>query len=113
MANLTHLCRHVVRLDGKGYKAYKAIAGEYDAGAFRLIIDHVQGDPFAEPSRIRAILPSESSALPRWTWSSPRRRVAAVDFMNRTCCGALREASSRRGSGKSGELRVLRPGQEV
>lgn len=113
MKTLADLQQHLLRLDGKGYKAYKAIAGEYDAGPFRLIIDHVQGDPYAEPSRIRAILPPESSALPPWAWSSPRRRVAAADFLNRAFHGALREASSRRGSGKSGELRVLRPGQEV
>ena len=113
MKTLADLQQHLLRLEGKGYKAYKAIVGEYDAGAFRLVIDHVQGDPFAEPSRVRAILVPTSAALPHWAWSSPRRRVAAGDFLNRIFHGALREASTRRGSGKSGELRVLRPGQEV
>ncbi|KKL13159.1 hypothetical protein LCGC14_2528550 [marine sediment metagenome] len=35
------------RIDGKGYKAYKDIKGQYDFGTYTLIIDHVQGDPFA------------------------------------------------------------------
>ena len=34
-------------IDHKGYKAYKVLEGEYDFGAYRLCIDHVQGDPFA------------------------------------------------------------------
>ena len=39
-------------LDGRGYKAYKAIAGAWDFGDFTLHVDHVQGDPFAAPSRV-------------------------------------------------------------
>ena len=34
-------------LDGRNYKAYKDIAGQYDFGDFSLYIDYVQGDPFA------------------------------------------------------------------
>ena len=41
------------RMDGRGYKAYKEIKGEYSFPGFTLLIDHVQGDPFATPSRIR------------------------------------------------------------
>ena len=38
-------------IDQKGYKAYKTIEGTYSFPLFTLAIDHVQGDPFAEPSR--------------------------------------------------------------
>ena len=44
-------------LDGQGYRSYKRIAGAYDYGGWELRIDHVQGDPFADPSRLRALLP--------------------------------------------------------
>ena len=34
-------------VDHKSYPAYKALAGAYQFGSFVLVIDHVQGDPFA------------------------------------------------------------------
>ena len=40
------------RIDHKGYPAYKDIKGSYDFGRYTLNIDHVQGDPFASPSRL-------------------------------------------------------------
>ena len=42
-------------IDHKGYKAYKVLEGEYDFRTYRLCIDHVQGDPFATPSRVRIV----------------------------------------------------------
>lgn len=101
------------RLDGKGYRAYKEVKGEYAAGRFVLVVDHVQGDPYAEPSRFRAVLPPADSGFPEWTRESATRRKATADFLNRRLHAALEEASADLGSGKSGELRVLRPGQEV
>ena len=41
------LDEHLRRMDGRGYKAYKEIKGEYQFPGFTLLIDHVQGDPFA------------------------------------------------------------------
>jgi predicted ABC-class ATPase len=111
--DLERLRQLLQRIDGRGYKAYREIAGAYDAGAFRLLIDHVQGDPFAEASRLRAILPPAAASLPPWALASPIRRVAAADFLNRTFLAALGSVSRPRGSGTSGELSVLRPGQEV
>jgi len=51
------------RIDGKGYKAYKDIKGQYSLPQYRLIIDHVQGDPFAAPSRIRVRIDRNSSGF--------------------------------------------------
>jgi predicted ABC-class ATPase len=42
--DLRKILRWIVRL---GYKAYKDIEGAYDFGEFLLIIDPVQGNPFA------------------------------------------------------------------
>jgi predicted ABC-class ATPase len=100
-------------LDGKGYKAYKGIKGAYRADGYILHIDHVQGDPYAIPSRFRAEVPGSSTALPEWTRSSSVRRRATADFINRRLADTLATAGERSGSGKSGELRVLRPAQEV
>jgi predicted ABC-class ATPase len=113
MRGLRELATSLVTLDGRGYKAYKQIAGEYDAGTFRLLIDHVQGDPFAEPSRLRVLLPAASADLPVWALSNDARREACADFLNRSFHAALHDASRPRGSGSSGALQLLRPGQQV
>jgi predicted ABC-class ATPase len=113
MHGLRELATTLAGLDGRGYKAYKQIAGEYDAGTFRLLIDHVQGDPFAEPSRLRVVLPAASAGLPVWALSNDARREACADFLNRSFDAALHDASRPRGSGSSGTLQLLRPGQQV
>lgn len=113
METLTALTDRLRRLDGRGYAAYKEIRGAYAAADFRLLVDHVQGDPFAEPSRVRALVPPESARLPEWALVTEARRAAAADFLNRALHEAVLDLSARRGSGHSGELRVLAPGQEV
>lgn len=101
------------RLDGRGYRSYKQIAGTYDAGDFHLVIDHVQGDPFADASRMRVLVPANTTQLPDWSLGSAARIDATADFLNRRLYDAFGTHSARRGSGKSGELSVLRPGQQV
>ena len=56
MKNSNDLKRELDRIDGRGYKSYKDLEGQYDFDKFILSIDHVQGDPFAAPSRIRVIV---------------------------------------------------------
>lgn len=113
MPSLRELADALHLLDGRGYRSYKQIAGTYDAGRFDIIIDHVQGDPFADPSRVRALVPAASAGLPAWSIASDARITATADFLNRALFDALSDLSSRRGSGRSGELSVLRPRQEV
>jgi predicted ABC-class ATPase len=113
MKDIEDLQRALQALDGQGYKAYKAVAGAYAADGFELHIDHVQGDPFAEPSRLRVRVPPEEGGYPPWTRSSDTRARGAADFVNRRLAEALAARSRSRGSGKSGELSVLVPGQEV
>ncbi|MFQ5655267.1 MAG: ABC-ATPase domain-containing protein [Planctomycetota bacterium] len=113
MRTLQDLEHDLRRLDGRGYKAYKAIAGAYRGARLTLWIDHVQGDPFGAPSRLRVVVAGEVSRLPEGMLGSGARRGSVADFLNRSFHEALRRQSSRRGSGSSGELRILRPGQEV
>ncbi|UCC71167.1 MAG: ABC-ATPase domain-containing protein [Gemmatimonadota bacterium] len=98
-------------IDGKSYGAYKQIAGGYDFGDHILNIDYVQGDPFASPSRLRAAFPPEIVRLPAELLDHEVRRLAAADLLNRRLHRELRSASRDRGSGKSGTIRILRPGQ--
>jgi predicted ABC-class ATPase len=101
------------RIDGKGYPAYKDIRDEYEFPGFRLLIDHVQGDPFAAPSRLRVWVPQGVAGYPSDTYASRSRRVALADFLTRAFDAACSELSGRRGSGKSGLMAIDRPGQEI
>lgn len=111
MATIAQLEAELRRLDGKGYKAYKDIQGAYAADAFELIVDHVQGDPYAAPSRLRVRLVHD---LPAWTLANQSRTIALRDFLARRFDSAIqRHASAQRGSGKSGAIAIDRPRQEV
>ena len=101
------------RIDGRSYRAYKDVQGSYLGAGWELWIDHVQGDPFAAPSRVRLNLSPELGGFPDWALLDRERRSSGADFVNRALPGLLREGSGREGSGKSGELRALQPGQEV
>ncbi|MDM8529544.1 ABC-ATPase domain-containing protein [Anaerolineales bacterium HSG25] len=104
------------RLDGKGYPAYKDIRGRYLCGDFTLFIDHVQGDPYAAPSRFRVRLPMQIAKFPTSTRNSPTRLTALADFLARTFADKVRYISNSTinvGSGKSGIIRMPQPGQEI
>lgn len=102
------------RIDGRGYPAYKDIRGSYTFDDFTLIIDHVQGDPFAAPSRVRARLPVPVAGFPTDTRANRSRLIALRDFLARAFAGECRAVSNRsRGSGKSGLIAMDTPGQEI
>jgi predicted ABC-class ATPase len=100
-------------LDGKGYKAYKQVMGRYEGSGLELRVDHAQGDPFADPTRIRIKASPATARLPAWSHSTPDRRRATADFINRALVREALRHSRPSGSGASGQIRVLRPGQEV
>jgi predicted ABC-class ATPase len=102
------------RLDGKGYGAYKDLRGAYDFERCTLFIDHVQGDPFAAPSRLRARVPQTVAQFPAELFSNRPRRIALEDYLTRAFAGACpRHPKRDRGSGKSGEISTAHCSQEV
>ncbi len=108
------LRRILSRIDGRGYPAYKDLRGAYAFPRYDLYIDHVQGDPFAAPSRLRVRVPLREVGLPDWATSSPSRRVALRDWVARRFAAAIRRYSKgSRGSGKSGRIGIDVPGQEI
>jgi len=73
------------RIDGRGYKAYKEIEGRrFRFENFDLLVEHVQGDPYAAASKLRALVPAKIAALPASALASPARRRATRDFLART-----------------------------
>jgi len=113
MTNKESLQRHLRQLDNRGYKAYKDIQGNYDFSEFTLIIDYVQGDPFASPSKFRVRVPPNIAQLPRELFNSRSREIALRDYLTRQFDQAAHSISSKRGTGKSGLIAVTRFGQEV
>ncbi|UCC49598.1 MAG: ABC-ATPase domain-containing protein [Gemmatimonadota bacterium] len=100
-------------IDRRSYGAYKQIAGSYDFADFTLHIDYVQGDPFASPSRLRALFAARVAQLPEELLFPEIRRTATADFLNRQLARELGPISRPRGSGKSGMVRILKPGQQI
>jgi predicted ABC-class ATPase len=110
----TDLQRLLNRIDGKGYPAYKDIRGSYAFDDFTLFIDHVQGDPFAAPSRVRVRLPGHAAGFPADSRANRSRLIALRDFLAGAFSGECRAVSDRsRGSGKSGLIAMDTPGQEI
>ncbi len=102
------------RIDGRGYKAYKQLQGRYDFGNFTLSIDHVQGDPFALPSRISIQVSAAEHGLPAELWQTRCRQTALEDYLGRAVAAAIhRHVKGRRGTGRSGEIEIATSGQQV
>lgn len=114
MKNHEMLRQAVRQIDGRGYKSYKSIEGTYAFPRFLLAIDHVQGDPFAAPSRLRAIITLEEAGFPPDLLSTKTRRVAAADFTARQFANHIPKICRLlRGTGKSGAISIDSGGQEV
>lgn len=102
------------QIDGKGYPAYKDIRGTYTFDDFTLQIDHVQGDPFAAPSRLRVQLPMSVAGFPPESYANRSRLIALRDYLARIFSRQCQTVSDRsRGSGKSGLIAMDQPGQEI
>ena len=114
MKTQSELRTQLRQIDHKGYKAYKVLEGEYDFGAYRLCIDHVQGDPFATPSRVRIVYGNRGN-IPGEFFAQKHRRTAAEDYLLRRLHRSLRMCMDRerKGSGKSGLVTACRAGQEI
>ncbi len=114
MNSLHDLRQKLLHIDGRGYKSYKDITGEYDCENFILSIDHVQGDPFAGPSKIRARVKQDIARLPTNLWETRVRRIALCDFLARVIHRHIQQyAHGHRGIGKSGLISIDVGGQEI
>jgi predicted ABC-class ATPase len=103
----------LLRIDGRGYPAYKEIAGTYDFADFTLVIDHVQGDPFADPSRVRVIIDLETASFPPQLRDTPVRCLGVRHLIAQHFSLHCQNESSNLGSGKSGLFDFDAPGQQV
>lgn len=104
----------ILKMDHRGYPAYKSLAGSWRFPEYILNIDHVQGDPFASPSSLSVRIDGKRAGFPAAFLETQARRRALEDALVRRFqreTGRLTERA--KGSGKSGLIESSRPGQEV
>lgn len=102
------------QIDHRSYPAYKDTRGQYQFQQYVLSIDHVQGDPFAAPSKVSLIVPGKVAGFARECYEQKHRRIAFQDYLLRRMAAKIREYSFKaKGSGKSGLLGISQPGQEI
>ncbi len=107
------LDERIREIDGRGYKAYRALGGSWRFDFFDLHIDYVQGDPFASPSRVRVTLEPDAVGLAGPAFRSAPRRLGVAALLARMFAVGAQAVSERRGSGKSGRIRIDAPAQTV
>jgi len=114
MKSSVELKNELFKIDGKGYKAYKVLEGKYDFKKYVLSIDHVQGDPFASPSRVRIIIDNKIAQIPEELFDNKNKEVAVCDFLTRLFSKNIKNQSEKIfGSGKSGLIEISRCPQEI
>ena len=114
MQTSAELKKLLQRIDHKGYPAYKDTRGSYEFPGYVLSIDHVQGDPFAAPSKVSIHVRGKQAGFPEHLYQKDCRRIAVQDYLLRQFARQVEKVSFKaKGSGKSGLMAVSRPGQEV
>ena len=102
------------RIDHRGYPAYKDTRGAYQFPGYVLSIDHVQGDPFASPSKVSVHVAGRTAGFPGELYREDYQRIALQDELTRQFGKRVeRFAFKAKGSGKSGLISVSRCGQEL
>ena len=113
MKNLSDLKRELEKIDGRGYKTYKTLEGQYSFEDYILSIDHVQGDPFASPSRIRVIV-NNNNNFPKNLFDEKYKKITICDFLTRLFSKNIYKYGEKVfGSGKSGLIEISKCSQQV
>ena len=114
MKTAAQLRNLLTEIDRRSYPAYKETRGIYRFDGYVLHIEHVQGDPFAAPSKLSISVDAGAASFPEEYYREKHRRIALADLLLRSFGRALNEGGRiHAGSGKSGLIACSRPGQEI
>ncbi len=114
MKTSTDLRELLNRIDHRGYPAYKDTRGSWQFDGYVLSIDHVQGDPFAAPSKVSVHVPGKLAGFPTELYDKKHKRIALQDYLIRQFSRQVQAFTFKaKGSGKSGLLSVSHCGQEI
>ncbi len=108
------LRRILKRIDGRGYKAYGEIRGQFELSGCCCFVDHVQGDPFAAPSKLRLRVALLDTALSSDLFENPVRGFALEDWLARRLRASIgNHTEESRRSDERPTISVDAGGQEV
>ncbi|UCH10341.1 MAG: ABC-ATPase domain-containing protein [Fidelibacterota bacterium] len=116
MKPLELLEQQIQQLDGKDYGAYQSLKGSWQYPHFELHIDRIPKDPYAPPGTgvFRARVTRDRAGISEDMSSSRIREIALRDYLarqfHRQC---VRINKGRRGTGNSGLITILEPGQTI
>ena len=114
MKSSTELRNLLKQIDHKGYPAYKDTKGKYQFDGYVFAIEHVQGDPFAAPSKVSIHILGKDSVFNKDLYNTAWKRIALQDHLLRKVAKTIKEYSFKaKGSGKSGLIAISQPGQEI
>lgn len=104
----------LLQINRKSYPAYKDTRGSYSFQGYILSIDHVQGDPFAAPSKISVKVNGRQAGFPDSLYHTKETRIALQDYLTRQFHQKIERFNFKaKGSGKSGLISITRCRQEV
>ena len=89
MLSANDLKQLLFSINHKSYPAYKSTRGAYQFPRYTLSIDHVQGDPFAAPSRVSVHINGKTAAFPTSLYGTYKKRVALQDYLLRQFARAI------------------------
>jgi len=109
------LKERIKKLKGRGYKAYKELQGcVFKFAPLDVCFEHVQGDPFAQPTRLSVSLDLGAVGFPERYFNTEVRRLALEDFLLREVNRNIRNTTLKiKGTGKSGVIGVQPVGQAI
>ena len=70
------------RIDHRGYPAYKDTKGQYRFPGYVLSIDHVQGDPFASPSKVSVLVSGKDMQREEYNFQRRQAQYAHYEPIN-------------------------------
>ena len=83
MKSSEDLKQFLFQINRKSYPAYKDTRGTYSFPGYLLSIDHVQGDPFASPSKLSIKVSGKQAGFPKELYDTKETRIALQDFLTR------------------------------
>ena len=114
MKSAEDLKQLLFQINRKSYPAYKDTRGAYAFPGYILSIDHVQGDPFAAPSRLSIKVSGTQAGFPETLYHTKETRIALQDYLIRQFHQKIEKFNFRaKGSGKSGLISITRCQQEI
>ena len=105
----------LISLNGKGYKSYKTLQEKsFQFPPFTLCFEHIQGDPFAAPSRLSLSTKLSKIGFSPTFYDTPIKKLALEDHLLRVVHKNISTLKGHvTGSGRSGEIAVQAPSQKV